>query len=212
MKTNPLKILFEKLIISQYSNWTRKSNLRFRFSVKSYYKNDEIRIVNLLNKINKKILSNLSKSLSESLYLYKILSFLLIKRNLNNKNLSYKYSNSLDYINDNYYLSKKEINYKNYISNDLLLFSLIQFYFLSFVFLFSLKFQLKDTVQNTKLPNRSSKITLLRSPHIDKKSREQFEVVTHKSVINLVNFVGNDIKNLIVKESDSSYIEFFDIK
>ena len=33
------------------------------------------------------------------------------------------------------------------------------------------------------LPTRIEKFTVLRSPHIDKKSREQFEIRTHKRVI-----------------------------
>ena len=30
------------------------------------------------------------------------------------------------------------------------------------------------------LPNRIQKFTILRGPHVDKKSREQFEIRTHK--------------------------------
>ena len=33
------------------------------------------------------------------------------------------------------------------------------------------------------LPNRIERVTVLRSPHVDKKSREQFEIRTHKRVI-----------------------------
>ncbi len=33
------------------------------------------------------------------------------------------------------------------------------------------------------LPTRLEKFTVLRSPHIDKKSREQFEIRTHKRLI-----------------------------
>lgn len=35
------------------------------------------------------------------------------------------------------------------------------------------------------LPTRVERFTLLRGPHIDKKSREQFEVRTHKRIIYL---------------------------
>jgi small subunit ribosomal protein S10 len=35
------------------------------------------------------------------------------------------------------------------------------------------------------LPTRIERITVLRSPHIDKKSREQFEIRTHKRVIDI---------------------------
>ena len=36
------------------------------------------------------------------------------------------------------------------------------------------------------LPTRIEKYTVLRSPHIDKKSREQFEIQTHKRVLDIV--------------------------
>lgn len=35
------------------------------------------------------------------------------------------------------------------------------------------------------LPTKIGRITVLRSPHIDKKSREQFEIRTHKRVIDI---------------------------
>lgn len=35
------------------------------------------------------------------------------------------------------------------------------------------------------LPTKISKITILRSPHIDKKSREQFEIRTHKRLVDI---------------------------
>ena len=37
------------------------------------------------------------------------------------------------------------------------------------------------------LPTRIEKFTVNRSPHIDKKSREQFEIRTHKRVIDIVD-------------------------
>lgn len=37
------------------------------------------------------------------------------------------------------------------------------------------------------LPTRIKKITVLRSPHVDKKSREQFEIRTHKRLIDIVD-------------------------
>lgn len=36
------------------------------------------------------------------------------------------------------------------------------------------------------LPTRIEKYTVLRSPHVDKKSREQFEIRTHKRVIDIL--------------------------
>jgi len=37
------------------------------------------------------------------------------------------------------------------------------------------------------LPTRIQKYCVLRSPHIDKKSREQFEVRTHKRLMDIVD-------------------------
>ena len=36
------------------------------------------------------------------------------------------------------------------------------------------------------LPTRLEKFTVLRGPHIDKKSREQFEIRTHKRLIDII--------------------------
>ena len=36
------------------------------------------------------------------------------------------------------------------------------------------------------LPTRINKITVLRSPHVNKKSREQFEMRTHKRLIDIL--------------------------
>ncbi|MEO1091983.1 MAG: 30S ribosomal protein S10 [Pseudomonadota bacterium] len=37
------------------------------------------------------------------------------------------------------------------------------------------------------LPTRLERFTVLRSPHIDKKSREQFEMRTHKRLLDIVD-------------------------
>jgi small subunit ribosomal protein S10 len=37
------------------------------------------------------------------------------------------------------------------------------------------------------LPNRIERFTVLRSPHIDKKSREQFELQTHKRLVDILD-------------------------
>ena len=36
------------------------------------------------------------------------------------------------------------------------------------------------------LPTRINKYTVLRSPHVDKKSREQFEIRTHKRLLDIL--------------------------
>src|SRR5881392_2906868 len=46
------------------------------------------------------------------------------------------------------------------------------------------------------LPTRIEKFTVLRSPHIDKKSREQFEIRTHKRVIDIMEPTPRTIEAL----------------
>ena len=46
------------------------------------------------------------------------------------------------------------------------------------------------------LPTRIERYSVLRSPHIDKKSREQFEIRTHKRLIDIVQPTGKTIDAL----------------
>jgi len=55
--------------------------------------------------------------------------------------------------------------------------------------------EIVDTVKKTgasvsgpiPLPTKRTVYTVLRSPHVDKKSREQFEIRTHKRVLDIVD-------------------------
>jgi len=44
-----------------------------------------------------------------------------------------------------------------------------------------------EVVGPIPLPTRRNVITVNRSPHVDKKSREQFEIKTHKRLIEIYN-------------------------
>ncbi|MCD6378590.1 MAG: 30S ribosomal protein S10 [Planctomycetes bacterium] len=46
------------------------------------------------------------------------------------------------------------------------------------------------------LPTRIERYTVLRSPHVDKKSREQFEMRTHKRIIDIYEPTGRTIEAL----------------
>ncbi len=46
------------------------------------------------------------------------------------------------------------------------------------------------------LPTRIERYTVLRSPHVNKKSREQFEIRTHKRIIDIVQPTGKTIDAL----------------
>ena len=46
-------------------------------------------------------------------------------------------------------------------------------------------------------PTRKSRYTVLRSPHIDKKSREQFEIRTHKRIIDILESTPQTVDALM---------------
>ena len=47
------------------------------------------------------------------------------------------------------------------------------------------------------LPTRINRFTVLRSPHIDKKSREQFEIRTHKRLMDIMEPTQNTVDALM---------------
>lgn len=46
------------------------------------------------------------------------------------------------------------------------------------------------------LPTRIERFTVLRSPHVDKKSREQFEIRTHKRLIDIIESTPQTVEAL----------------
>lgn len=50
------------------------------------------------------------------------------------------------------------------------------------------------------LPTKISKFTILRSPHVDKKSREQFEIRTHKRLIDIYDPTPDTVDALMKLE------------
>ncbi len=51
------------------------------------------------------------------------------------------------------------------------------------------------------LPTKIERITVLRSPHVDKKAREQFEIRTHKRVIDITEPTSktiDELRNLVM--------------
>jgi len=50
------------------------------------------------------------------------------------------------------------------------------------------------------LPTKINKYTVLRSPHVNKKSREQFEMRTHKRLIDILNPTSDTINALMKLE------------
>lgn len=50
------------------------------------------------------------------------------------------------------------------------------------------------------LPNRLQRFTVLRSPHVNKKSREHFEVRTHKRVLDIIDPTAGTVDALMKLE------------
>ncbi len=47
------------------------------------------------------------------------------------------------------------------------------------------------------LPTRTNKYAVNRSPHVDKKSRDQFEIRTHKRLLDILNPTQNTVDTLM---------------
>ena len=47
------------------------------------------------------------------------------------------------------------------------------------------------------LPTRINRYTVLRSPHVDKKSREQFEIRTHKRILDILEPTQQTVDSLM---------------
>ena len=47
------------------------------------------------------------------------------------------------------------------------------------------------------LPTRKNKYTVLRSPHVDKKSREQFQIKIHKRIVDIMNSTSKTVDALM---------------
>ena len=68
--------------------------------------------------------------------------------------------------------------------------------------------EIVDTAQRTgarisgpvPLPTKINKFTVLRSPHVDKKSREQFEIRTHKRLIDIFDQTPDTVDALMKLE------------
>ncbi len=68
--------------------------------------------------------------------------------------------------------------------------------------------EIVDTAQRTgariagpvPLPTNISKFTILRSPHVDKKSREQFEIRTHKRLVDIYDPTPDTVDALMKLE------------
>lgn len=206
-----------KLLLRNRYYWAGKLNLHSQIVIKSFYKNSEETLLSSMKNINLLLLEIINSSLRNSSFINKILLFSILHNKLlssyntlgNNILISDSISSISAYntiIIPSLY-NKDSLSYRK--NEDInLLYNIINNIYLSIVNILSSKLLYSFNWKLSKLPNYSEKITVLRSPHIDKKSREQFEIVTHKSNIsglNLLNGLGLDyIKN----KSNSDFIEY----
>jgi len=63
-----------------------------------------------------------------------------------------------------------------------------------------------EVVGPVPLPNRKQVFTVLRSPHVDKKSRDQFELETHRRLLDIVN-PTDETMNALMKLSISAGVD-----
>ncbi|OGB97973.1 30S ribosomal protein S10 [candidate division TM6 bacterium RIFCSPHIGHO2_12_FULL_36_22] len=56
------------------------------------------------------------------------------------------------------------------------------------------------------MPNKKRCFTVLRSPHVDKKSREQFEIITHRRILDILS-PSDQTMDALMKLSISSGVD-----
>jgi len=207
-----------KLLLRNRNYWASKLNLHSQIVIKSFYKNSEVTLLSSMKKINFLLLEITNISLRNSLFTNKILLFSI----LHNKLLSiYHKCGEISLVTDSiislntcgYIISPSifdNVSYKNnFNNNDInLLYNIIINIHTNILNVLSSKLLYSFNWKLSKLPNYSEKITVLRSPHIDKKSREQFEIVTHKSNISGLNLLSSLGLDYIKNKSNSDYIEY----
>ena len=63
-----------------------------------------------------------------------------------------------------------------------------------------------DVVGPVPLPNKRKCFTVLRSPHVDKTSREQFEIIAHRRILDIVS-PSDQTMDALMKLSISSGVD-----
>jgi hypothetical protein len=212
-----LILFFFELSLKRKKIWNKKLNLNLNLIVKSFYKNEEFKLVNNLLKMNYNLLYKFSNNLFKNYYLFKLLYVYIIRDyiNINNIiNINRKYiflKNNILFSDNkllhNYYHFLEKNDNNSFKKSNRNYFITIYFYFIYFIYLLNLKLLNDNNFKISKLPNKGRKITLLRSPHIDKRSREQFEIITHKSLVSGINLLGNNTIDFLNKKTNNLYIE-----
>jgi len=210
--------LFLKLLLKNKFFWNEKLELNSDLVVKSFYKNAELEFLPSMLGVNNKLLKVINNSLYEFVYIYKLVCFVYLRNvNLNKltflkSNLSILKTNKIFNLKNNSKLVTSTVNNSinitniSQLSNNNYIYNIIYYIYIYYTYLLSNKLLHKFSWKVSKLPKHSEKITILRSPHIDKKSREQFEIVTHKTRITGLNILGDATMNYLRSKSNNTYI------
>jgi hypothetical protein len=203
-----------KLLLRNKLYWANKLALNSKIVIKSFYKNSESVLLNSLVKTNAILLENINTLLRTYLFIYRILLFNQLHNiTLNKYSVSgctlLKYDNISDLYSSRKILTTSIYSTINFVGsfgmNVCTFYNIFYNIYFNILYLLNTKLLYKYNWRLSKLPKHSEKITVLRSPHIDKKSREQFEILTHKSSMIGFNLLTIDfLKN----QSDNNYIEY----
>lgn len=207
--------IFIKLLLRNKIYWANRLNLHSKVVIKSFYKNSELLLLSSMKNINALLLETINHSLSSCVFTNQILLFSF----LHNKLLSnYCVSNSQFIKSDNvgYMSSYSSIIIPSNVDNTFMLsnhninilYNIMYHIYINVLNVLNSKFLYQFNWTLSKLPKHSYKYTVLRSPHIDKKSREQFEILTHKSLISGLNLLSSYSTDYIKNKSNNEYIEY----
>lgn len=207
--------IFIKLLLRNKTYWANRLNLHSKVVIKSFYKNSELLLLNSMKNINALLLETINNSLNSYSFINQILLFSLLHNNLLSKYYvpSTKFIKS-DCVSDMSSNSSIIIpsNYDNISMlsnhNTNILYHLVFSVYINILNVLNSKFLYKFDWTLSKLPKHSYKYTVLRSPHIDKKSREQFEILTHKSLMSGLNLLSSYSIDYIKNKSNNEYIEY----
>lgn len=207
--------IFIKLLLRNKIYWANRLNLHSKIVIKSFYKNSESSLLSSMRSINALLLKSISNSLNSYSFINQILLFSFLHNNLLSKyymsGSTFLKSDSVSYMSSNTGIVSTFNVGNNFLSSNTnagILYHVLYSVYVNFINVLNLKLFNNFNWTLSRLPNNSSKYTVLRSPHIDKKSREQFEIITHKSLISGLNLLSSDSINYIKSKSNNEYIEY----
>lgn len=50
------------------------------------------------------------------------------------------------------------------------------------------------------LPTKKKRFTLLKSPHVDKRAKEQFQIIYCKTIVDIRNIDSNNLRNILINK------------